>query len=99
MAALRVTVLPEIPAGSLSEGYSSLYVAVGCMGGPAFTHGLEVEACGGNYAPDAPTASAVLVTLSRRIAFDKLALQVLHASLAVIVLTVVLSKVGFLVFR
>jgi hypothetical protein len=86
--ALRVTALPEIPAGSLSEGYSSLYVAVGCMGGPAFTHELEGDACGRSYAPDSPTASAVFVTLSRRSAYDKLALQALHASLASPTLTV-----------
>jgi hypothetical protein len=86
--ALRVTALPEIPAGALAEGYSSLYVAVGCMGGPAFTHELEGDACGRSYAPDSPTASAVFVTLSRRSAYDKLALQALHASLASPTLTV-----------
>jgi hypothetical protein len=86
--ALRVATLPEIPAGALAGGYSSLYVAVGCMGGPAFTHELEGDACGRTYAPDAPTASAALVTLSRTSASGKLALQVLHASLASPVLTV-----------
>jgi hypothetical protein len=78
---LRVAALPEIPAGALTEGYSSLYVAIGCLGGPAFAHALEDEACG-RYAPTAPTISAQLVTLSRASAFGKLSLQALHASLA-----------------
>ncbi len=85
---LRVSTLPEIPAGALAEGYSSLYVALGCLGGPAFAHPLEEEACGDGYAPDAPNASAVLVTLSRTTAFGKLALQALHASLASRTITV-----------
>ncbi len=79
---LRVTSLPEIPAGALSEGFSSLYVALGCLGGPAFTHELDEEACGSSYAPDSPTASAVLVTLARVPSFDKLVFQALNASLA-----------------
>ena len=79
---LRVSSLPEIPAGALAEGYSSLYVATGCLGGPAFTHGLETDACGSNYEPNTPTASAVLVTLSRITGFGKLVFQALHASLA-----------------
>jgi hypothetical protein len=85
---LRVSTLPEIPAGALAEGHSSLYVAVGCLGGPAFTHALEEEACGSDYAPDAPNASAILVTLSRTTGVGKLALQVLHAALASPALTV-----------
>jgi hypothetical protein len=79
---LRVSSLPEIPAGALAEGYSSLYVATGCLGGPAFTHGLETDACGSNYEPNEPTASAVLVTLSRITGSGKLVFQALHASLA-----------------
>jgi len=83
-----VKTLPEIPAGALAEGYSSLYVALGCLGGPAFTHLLEEEACGNAYSPTSPTASAVLVTLSRTRADGKLAFQALHASLASPALTV-----------
>jgi hypothetical protein len=79
---LRVATLPQIPAGALADGYSSLYVARGCLGGPAFTHGLETDACGENYEPSEPTASAVLVTLSRITGFGKLVFQALHASLA-----------------
>jgi hypothetical protein len=79
---LRVASLPQIPAGALAEGYSSLYVAEGCLGGPAFTHGLETDACGSRYEPNEPTASAVLVTLSRITGFGKLVFQALHASLA-----------------
>ena len=79
---LRVAALPEIPAGALAEGFSSLYVAIGCLGGPAFTHPLEADACGRGYAPNSPTSSAVLVTLSRTHAVGKLSLQALHASLA-----------------
>ncbi|HEX6278263.1 MAG TPA: hypothetical protein VFZ53_34695 [Polyangiaceae bacterium] len=79
---LRVAALPEIPAGTLTQGYSSLYVAVGCLGGAAFTHALEDQACGRAYSPSSPTATAQLVTLSRTRAFGKLSLQALHASLA-----------------
>ena len=85
---LRVASLAEIPAGALAEGYSSLYVATGCLGGAAFSHALEDEACGRGYSPGSPTASAVLVTLSRVHADGKLALQALHASLASPALTV-----------
>ena len=85
---LRVSTLPEIPAGALAEGYSSLYVAVGCLGGPAFAHAVAEDACGDGYTPDTPTRSAMLVSLSRRTAFDKLALQALNASLASPALTV-----------
>jgi hypothetical protein len=85
---LRVATLPEIPAGALVDGYSSLYVAVGCLGGPAFTHRLEEQACGSGYAPDQPNASATLVTLSRTTGVGKLAFQALHASLASPALTV-----------
>ena len=79
---LRVAALPEIPAGALTEGYSSLYVAIGCLGGPAFTHPLEGDACGRGYTPSSPTSSAVLVTLSRTRVAGMLSLQALHASLA-----------------
>lgn len=79
---LRVSSLPEIPARALADGYSSLYVARGCLGGPAFTHDLDTDACGASYQPNAPTASAVLVTLSRITGFGKLVFQGLHASLA-----------------
>ncbi|HEX6765773.1 MAG TPA: hypothetical protein VF103_09860, partial [Polyangiaceae bacterium] len=85
---LRVGTLPEIPAGALAEGYSSLYVAVGCLGGPAFSDALSEEACGDGYSPSSPTLSGVLVTLSRTRAIGKLALQALHASLASSMLTV-----------
>ncbi|HEX6764665.1 MAG TPA: hypothetical protein VF103_04290 [Polyangiaceae bacterium] len=85
---LRVIALPEVPAGTLSAGYSMLYAAVGCIGGPAFTSEVEEDACGEGYSPTKPTASAVLVQLSRKVAFDKLSLQALHASLAMPTLTV-----------
>jgi hypothetical protein len=85
---LRVIALPEVPAGTLSAGYSMLYAAVGCIGGPAFTSEVEEDACGDDYSPTTPTASAVLVQLSRKVAFDKLSLQALHASLAMPKLTI-----------
>src|SRR6185436_3157989 len=85
---LRVSKLPEIPPGALSDGYSSLYVALGCLGGAAFTNALEEDACGEAYSPESPTLSATLVTLSRTHADGKIALQVLNASLASAALTV-----------
>jgi hypothetical protein len=85
---LRVAALPEIPAPALAQGYSSLYVADGCLGGPAFAHARAEAACGPGYSPRSPTASATLVTLSRARADGMLALQALHASLASPVLSV-----------
>jgi hypothetical protein len=79
---LRVAELPSLPAGALDDGYSLLYASHGCLGGPAFSHELEREACGESYTPRNPTASAELVTLSRKVDFLHLSLQALHASQA-----------------
>jgi hypothetical protein len=79
---LRVAELPSLPAGALDDGYSLLYASHGCLGGPAFSHELEREVCGKSYTPRNPTASAELVTLSRKVDFLHLSLQALHASQA-----------------
>lgn len=79
---LRVAELPSLPAGALDDGYSLLYAAHGCLGGPAFSHELEREVCGASYTPKTPTPGAELVTLSRKVDFLHLSLQALHASQA-----------------
>lgn len=79
---LRVSELPSVPAGALGDGYSLLYAAHGCLGGPAFSHELERQVCGAAYTPRTPTPGAELVTLSRKVDFLNLSLQALHASQA-----------------
>jgi hypothetical protein len=79
---LRVAELPSLPAGAIVEGYSLLYAANGCIGGPAFSHALEVQACGVGYSPENPTLGAELVTLSRKAHFLNLSLQAFHSSRA-----------------
>ena len=79
---LRVAELPSLPAGALDDGYSLLYTAHGCIGGPAFSHALERQVCGAEYTPRNPTAAAELVTLSRKVDFIHLSLQAFHASQA-----------------
>lgn len=81
-SALRVRGLPMIAAGTLNAGRSWLYAANGCLGGTAFDGELAAEYCGAGYTPREPTASAVLVSLSRQVAAEHVALQVVHASLA-----------------
>lgn len=79
---LRLGELPILPAGTLNGGRSYLFVANGCIGGPAFAGKDARAACGERYSPGAPTLSAVLVAMSRRVEFGKLGLQVAHASVA-----------------
>jgi len=79
---LRVRGLPVISAGSLNAGRSLVFVANGCLGGAAYTGKRAESYCGSGYTPRQPTASAVLVSLSRRSSPDHVALQVVHASLA-----------------
>jgi hypothetical protein len=79
---LRVAELPSLPAGAIVEGYSLLYAANGCIGGPAFSHELEEQACGAGYSPENPTLGAELVTLSRKAHFLNLSLQAFHSSRA-----------------
>jgi hypothetical protein len=80
MARLRVGRLPELGPGTLTEGYSLLYAAVGCFGGAAYTHPDEREICGDVYAPSSTSLSAELVVVSRTTKSDVVALQALHAS-------------------
>jgi len=81
-AALRVRGLPAIPAGTLNAGRSMVLVANGCMGGAAYTAKSAEQYCGAGYSPHEPTVSAILVSLSRRVSDDHVALQAVHASLA-----------------
>lgn len=81
-APLRVRGLPAISAGTLNAGRSLVFVANGCMGGTAYGGKSAEEYCGAGYTPREPTVSAVLVSLSRQVSTDHVALQVVHASLA-----------------
>ncbi|HYP97140.1 MAG TPA: hypothetical protein VER96_00610 [Polyangiaceae bacterium] len=81
-SALRVRGLPAISPGTLNAGRSLVFAANGCMGGATYS-GKDAEAyCGAGYTPLEPTLSAVLVSLSRQVSDDHVALQAVHASLA-----------------
>ncbi|HET9934607.1 MAG TPA: hypothetical protein VFQ35_28075 [Polyangiaceae bacterium] len=79
---LRAARLPFVPAGTLSVGRSSLMVAEGCIGGPAYQSRLGENACGAGYSKTSATLSAVLVQMSRRSMPFRLGLQAVHASQA-----------------
>jgi hypothetical protein len=79
---LRARGLPAIPAGTLDQGRSLALVANGCMGGATYGGMTAEKYCGAGYAEQAPTLSAVLVNLSRVVSFDRVGMQVVHASLA-----------------
>ena len=77
---LRVRALPAISAGTLNAGRSLLLVANGCLGGATFGHAQGEAYCGAGYSEREPTVSAILVSLSRRVAFDRTGMQVVNAS-------------------
>lgn len=79
---LRVRGLPAIPAEAMNTGRSLVFVANGCLGGATYTGPEAAKYCGADYSPRQPTASAVLVSLSRQVADERVALQAVHASLA-----------------
>jgi hypothetical protein len=77
---LRVATLASLPAGTLTEGYSLLLVAAGCIGGPAFSDPEEERVCGSGYLPKSGNLAANLVVLSRKTASNGVAFQALHAA-------------------
>jgi len=79
---LRVRALPAISAGTLNAGRSLVYVANGCLGGAGYDGPAAAQYCGAGYAPREPSVSAVLVSLSRQVAPNYVALQAVNASLA-----------------
>jgi len=81
-SALRVRGLPAISAGTLNAGRSLVFVANGCLGGATYGGSAAAQYCGAGYTPREPTVSAILVSLSRALSADHVALQVVHASLA-----------------
>jgi hypothetical protein len=81
-SALRVRGLPAISAGTLNAGRSLLFVANGCLGGATYDGKKAELYCGSGYSPREPTASAVLVSLSRQVSEAHVGLQAVHASLA-----------------
>jgi hypothetical protein len=82
-ARLRVARLPELAAGSFTEGHSLLYAMVGCLGGAAFEHEDGELLCGEGYASNRPTVSAELVMVSRKVGISTVGIQALHASRAI----------------
>ncbi|MGK3997395.1 hypothetical protein [Sorangium sp. So ce1024] len=83
--------LPVVPAPVFAEEKSLLLVATGCLGGEGHAHDLEEQACGDGYTADTPTAGLVAAAMSRRTRFDRIALQVAHASVATPVVDVRLT--------
>ncbi|HEY3253759.1 MAG TPA: hypothetical protein VGJ91_07420 [Polyangiaceae bacterium] len=81
-SALRMRGLPAIAAGTLNAGRSLVFVANGCLGGATYSGAAAEQYCGAGYTPREPTVSAILVSLSRQVSPDHVALQVVHASLA-----------------
>jgi hypothetical protein len=79
--ALRVGALPILPARTLA-GRSYLYVADGCIGGPAFATRWGEQVCGAGYGALTPTLGAVFVAMSRQRSLYALSLQAVGASLA-----------------
>lgn len=79
---LRAAELPVIPAGTLSIGYSLLFAAAGCLGGPAFSDPLETWVCGPGYTPLSPTLAPVLLPLSRVTHPGAMGLQLVNAARA-----------------
>jgi hypothetical protein len=78
--ALRVGVLPGVPAGTLAAGYSMLEVAAGCLGAKEFAAPHETAACGDDYTPERGSLTAEVAMLSRATADGMLSIQALHAS-------------------
>ncbi|AUX39233.1 hypothetical protein SOCE26_006170 [Sorangium cellulosum] len=83
--------LPVLPASVFTEERSLLLVATGCLGGEGHTHESEKQACGDAYTIDTPTAGLVAVAMSRRTTFERVGLQVAHASAATPVVDVQLT--------
>jgi hypothetical protein len=81
-SALRVRGLPAISARTLDAGRSLVFVANGCLGGATYSGKQAEKYCGSGYAARRPTASAILVSLSRNVSAAQVALQVVHASFA-----------------
>ena len=81
-SALRARGLPAIGAATLNAGRSLVFVANGCMGGATYTGPAATQYCGADYSAREPTVSAILVSLSRQVSDDHVALQAVHASLA-----------------
>jgi hypothetical protein len=79
---LRALAMPVLPAGTLGAGYSTLLVAAGCIGGPAFVDDLGDLVCGAGYSTSNSTLTPLLVRMSRVTAQNHIGLQAVNASLA-----------------
>jgi hypothetical protein len=72
--------LPQLVSGSLTLGRRYLLAVVGCMTPSAGVDAQYADWCGSPLSPNTPTLGPVLVTASRETRFDRMGLQVLHAS-------------------
>lgn len=79
---LRARALATLPAGTVNTGRSILMVLSGCIGGAAYSDGLETAVCGDDYTPTTPTLQPLVVKLSRALAFDKVGLQAMQGSIS-----------------
>ena len=70
--------LVRIPAGTFFGGRSALLVGKGCFAGR--TDPEITSVCGDGYSPAAPTLEPVIVALSRSVEFDRVGVQVVHAT-------------------
>jgi hypothetical protein len=84
MPALRARPLAALPAGTVNIGRSILMVLTGCIGGAAYTDAIDTSVCGEGYDPSTPTLQPLVVKLSRTPGFDKVGLQAVLASQAVV---------------
>jgi hypothetical protein len=76
---VRAGALAVLPPRSIAPGMSHLLAAAGCIGGSAFTDGVESSICGADYRPDRPTLAPVLVRLSSVTSPDAVGLQFVNA--------------------
>jgi len=76
----RARAVAALPPGTLNIGRSVLLVLTGCMGGAAYGGKSATQACGAAYTRRSPTLAPVIVKLSRKVGFDKVGLQGVHAA-------------------
>jgi hypothetical protein len=77
---IRAFALPVIPAGTFAAERHYLFGLAGCMGGPGIEDPSEKSVCGESFSAKTPTLAPVLVTLSRIVSRDHVALQFVNAS-------------------
>jgi hypothetical protein len=77
-----VGAMPVIPASVFDSEKSLLLAFYGCLGGPGHDDSSATLGCGSSYTPETPTAGLTLVAMSRKTDPSSIALQFVHASVA-----------------